>query len=96
MTWVDAITLLMAAGVASAGDSCVTVLATKRKRLTGEVSKMPLWRCKNSDCKRTFQLYARISLEKKLTNYEMDYQRVIVEKPCCPFCESIEFEEVKA
>jgi hypothetical protein len=24
-----------------------------------------------------------------------DVTRTIIEKPCCPFCESIEFEEVK-
>ena len=53
-----------------------------------------MWKCKNLDCKKTFPVYARISLEKKLGNYEMEYQRVIVEKPCCPHCESIEFEEV--
>jgi hypothetical protein len=42
-------------------------------------------------------MLARISVEKRPPpTFSLDMpSRVIVEKPCCPFCESIEFEEVK-
>jgi len=56
-----------------------------------------MWKCKNPDCQRTFLLPARISVEKRSPpSFSPDQPvRVIVEKHCCPFCESIEFEEVK-
>jgi len=56
-----------------------------------------MWKCKNPTCNRTFSMLARISVEKRPPpTFSLDMpSRVIVEKPCCPFCESIEFEEVK-
>ena len=55
-----------------------------------------MWKCKNKDCSRVFPVLARISVEKRCTTFSCpDVLRVIVEKPCCPFCESLEFEEVK-
>jgi len=50
------------------------------------------WKCTN--CGRTFELTARISIE-RTPQFDMYTKRIIVDKPCCPFCESIEFEEVK-
>lgn len=57
-----------------------------------------MFKCKNGNCNRTFLLPARISIEKRPPpSFALDIpSRVIVEKPCCPFCESIEFEEVKS
>jgi len=52
-----------------------------------------MWKCKN--CGRIFHVLARISIEKLPPSSSFDARRVIVEKPCCPFCESIEFEEVE-
>ena len=55
-----------------------------------------MWKCKT--CGKTFPLPARISCERTSPNpFTISTQatRIIVEKPCCPFCESIEFEEVK-
>ena len=56
-----------------------------------------MWKCKNPGCSRTFSMLGRISIEKRPPpTFSLDMpSRVIVEKPCCPFCESIEFEEVK-
>lgn len=53
------------------------------------------WKCKNPECGRTFYLTARITIERKPAYGSMDITRILVDKPCCPFCESIEFEEVK-
>ena len=53
-----------------------------------------MWKCKN--CGKTFPVLARISVEKRPPpGGPLDVTRVMVDKPCCPFCESIEFEEVK-
>ena len=54
-----------------------------------------MWKCKNPECGRTFPLVARISSENRSIG-RLPYSeiRVIVDKPCCPFCESIEFEEI--
>lgn len=53
------------------------------------------WKCRNPECGRTFEMAARISIEKTPKGFCPDAKRIIVEKPCCPFCESIEFEETK-
>jgi hypothetical protein len=55
---------------------------------------MGRFKCKNPDCGRTFLLPARISTERKPLDFTVSAVRIIVEKPCCPFCECIEFEEV--
>jgi hypothetical protein len=52
------------------------------------------WKCKNVNCGKTFPMLARISTEKKQP-YGMESIRVVVERFCCPYCESTEFEEVK-
>lgn len=55
-----------------------------------------MWKCKG--CGRTFPIPARISVEKKLTGKPNPWDestRTVVEKACCPYCECIEFEEVK-
>lgn len=56
-----------------------------------------MWKCKNPKCERTFPVLARISVEKRgPPTFSLDAPtRVIVDKPCCPFCESLEFEEAK-
>lgn len=50
------------------------------------------FKCKNEGCGRVFLLPARITVEKKPVDFSVS--RVVVEKPCCPFCEGLEFEEV--
>jgi len=54
-----------------------------------------MWKC--NKCGRTFPLTARVSVERRPSTVACtpDITRVVVEKSCCPFCESIEFEEVK-
>lgn len=56
-----------------------------------------MWKCKNPDCNRTFPMPARISVEKRAPpSFSLDApSRVVIEKACCPFCESIEFEGVE-
>lgn len=55
-----------------------------------------MWKCKNKDCGRVFPVLGRISVEKRGPNFaSLDAVRTIVEKPCCPFCESLEFEWVE-
>jgi len=54
------------------------------------------FKCKNPECGKTFPLPGRISEEKRpASGFIPDVTRRIVEKPCCPFCESIEFEEIR-
>jgi hypothetical protein len=57
------------------------------------------WKCKNPECQKTFHLTGRIT-----TEFRPDYPpktdlgtvtRVIIESPCCPHCQSLNFEEVK-
>lgn len=55
-----------------------------------------MWKCKNSQCGRTFHVLGRISVEKRPLGFGTpEVTRVIVDKPCCPFCEGLEFEEAK-
>jgi len=56
-----------------------------------------MWKCKNPNCERTFPVLARISVEKRRPpSFSPDAPtRVVIDKPCCPFCESLEFEEIK-
>jgi len=56
-----------------------------------------MWKCKNPECLKTFPVLARISIEKRPPpSFSLDAPtRVIVEKPCCPFCEWLEFELVQ-
>lgn len=54
------------------------------------------WKCKNPNCEKLFHVLGRISIEKRALGFgNPEVLRVIVEKPCCPFCESVEFELVK-
>lgn len=53
---------------------------------------MPL-RCK--ECGYIFPICARKSEERRPKDVYADYVRIIVDKPCCPKCESINIEEVK-
>ena len=55
---------------------------------------MGRFKCKNLECARTFLLPARISMERKPMDFTCNATRIIVEKPCCPFCECIDFEEI--
>ena len=50
-------------------------------------------KCMNPECGKIFLVPARISIEKRSVAFTPDIIRIIVEKPCCPFCEGIEFEE---
>lgn len=51
-------------------------------------------RCKA--CGKTFPLAARISFERNPEpGFIITVKRVIVEKPCCVYCESIELEYVE-
>jgi hypothetical protein len=52
-----------------------------------------VFKCKSPECSRTFLIPARISIEKKPREFTSDAVRIVVDKPCCPFCECIEFEE---
>lgn len=55
-----------------------------------------MYKCKNAECSRTFCIPGRISTEKAPADvHNFTARRIVVEKPCCPFCESIEFEEVQ-
>ena len=56
-----------------------------------------MWKCKNPECLKTFHVLARISIEKRPPpTFSPDAPtRVIVEIACCPYCQCIEFEEVK-
>lgn len=42
------------------------------------------------DCKKKFPIAARKSIEKVP---DLGERRVIVDYPCCPFCESLNIEE---
>jgi len=54
------------------------------------------FKCKNPECGKTFPLPGRISEEKRpASGFIPDVTRRIVEKPCCPFCECIEIEEIR-
>jgi len=52
------------------------------------------FRCKS--CGRTFPAYAIKEEEKVTSPMTLGIGRVFVRKPCCPFCESIEIEEVQS
>jgi hypothetical protein len=52
-----------------------------------------VFKCKSPECGRTFLLPGRISTEKKPRDFTADAVRIVVERACCPYCESIEFEE---
>jgi len=54
-----------------------------------------MWKCKNTECGKIFHISAKISIEKKPTSFTAENTRTIVEKACCPFCESIDFELVE-
>jgi len=74
-------------------------LPPEPQRVPASAFRKPLdaWKCKNPNCGRTFSVLARISIEKRSPpSFSPDMpSRIIVEKPCCPFCESIEFERNK-
>lgn len=55
------------------------------------------WKCKNPSCGKTFDVYARISVEKRPPpSFSPDIPtRVIVDKACCPFCECTDIELLK-
>ena len=55
---------------------------------------MGRFKCLNPSCGRIFILPGRISTERKAISFAPEVLRIIVEKPCCPFCEGLEFEEV--
>jgi len=49
-------------------------------------------KCLSEKCGKTFLLPAKLMVERKPADFTVS--RVVVEKPCCPFCEGLEFEEV--
>ena len=54
-------------------------------------------KCKNPECLKTFPIAARISEEQGTPpSFAIGKPtRKIVEKACCPYCESPDIEEVK-
>jgi DNA-directed RNA polymerase subunit RPC12/RpoP len=56
-----------------------------------------MFKCLNPECGRKILILGRISVEKKPSPNQMftEVTRTILEAPCCPFCGSKEFEEVK-
>jgi len=57
---------------------------------------MGRFKCSSASCGKTFLLPGRITVERKPKEFYSETQRTVVEKPCCPFCEGLEFEEVVA
>jgi len=53
------------------------------------------WKCKNEKCLKTFEVLARITTREQTQDYASTKTEKIVEKACCPYCLSIDFEEVK-
>ena len=54
------------------------------------------WKCKNKDCGKTFEIAARLTIRENLgQDFPSSRKEKILEKACCPFCESIDFEAVK-
>jgi len=56
------------------------------------------WKCLNKECGRVFEVLGRISIEKKplpvSRGWTEEVTRIISESPCCPHCQSLEFELV--
>jgi hypothetical protein len=54
------------------------------------------WKCRDENCGRTFEVLGRISTEKKPLpvnrGWTEEVTRIIIDSPCCPFCQSLEFE----
>lgn len=60
---------------------------------------MGRFKCSSSQCGKTFLIPGKVMTERKPANTGSFYSeivRVMVEKPCCPFCEGLEFEEAEA
>jgi len=56
--------------------------------------RKPTFILKCKACGKTFPIAARISVEKRPLGFGTpEITRVIIEKHCCPFCESLEIEE---
>ena len=54
-----------------------------------------MWQCLNPDCKKIFQVLGRVSKRKRPPqDVGYDVTEIITDSPCCPFCQSLEFEEV--
>lgn len=59
------------------------------------------WKCLNPKCGREFPLAARISEERKPAPQHQGFlpdgtvTRIVIDRYCCPFCESIEFKEIE-
>jgi hypothetical protein len=55
------------------------------------------FKCLSPECNRKFLILGRISVEKKpvITNFATENIRTVLDSPCCPFCGSKEFEEIK-
>lgn len=51
------------------------------------------WKCKGKDCGKIFYIPARISTKTPEVPYGAKGQ--VIEKSCCPHCESIDFEPAK-
>jgi DNA-directed RNA polymerase subunit RPC12/RpoP len=54
-----------------------------------------MFKCK--ECGRTILILGRLSVEKKpmVTTFATENIRTVIDSPCCPYCGSKEFEEVK-
>jgi len=49
------------------------------------------FKCSSEKCGKVFLLPAKLMVERKPADFTV--VRVVVEKPCCPFCEGLEFTE---
>jgi hypothetical protein len=56
-----------------------------------------MFQCLNPECKRKFIYLGRKSVQTKTLPRDFGTESVVtvLESPCCPFCGSKEFEEVK-
>lgn len=51
------------------------------------------FKCKNPECGKVFLIPGQLTIEKDTR--EFGVKRRMLEVRCCPFCECLEFEEVK-
>lgn len=53
------------------------------------------YKCLSQECNKTFFIPGRLTTESKPRNQYSDVTRELFDVPVCPFCKSLEFEEIK-